>query len=708
MTPMIRWLSWTISYQKRGPVGTTSLYWTSAQSCALHDPHGVRTASPRRIVRIIRRGEIHESSSKDPRIYIEVGRSMTMEAEYTVVDLFCGGGGFSEGFRQAEEFDIACAVDVDAAAVQTYELNAPESTEVLQRDLIELEPEELPEEVDVLIGSPPCKQFSYSNNGGNGDIQEGMELVDRFLYFVHELDPDYWVMENVPRLGDYLPECRGGGDEGNPWLDDGEAVHVERSDILNSEDFGTPQRRRRLFSGSYPNPIEAEKEPLSLGAIRRSFPRPTSRPDPSGIVDDPIEEYDIRLQHEDLTDHFYNSHLTRREKKEIEVLKEDHSYYGPMSFPDEKDVPSRTVVAMNRRIARETLVLEEENPPSEAPDLSRYRKPTLRELATIQGFPITYQFTGTTMAQKRRRIGDAVPPTVSYRIALGILQAEGHDISGAEPVVSEVTPAIEYDFSDRDTTPRKRRKLTFSRTFRHHVPYDDMREFRVDLETSGNTTEHPLSSLVESDWNHPVEFQVVFYRGYASSVEKERVSFDRTWQYLEQFCTQYDEGERVRKFLCTLVNRMGDEIPDASTLQANRSRRMDWNDPVEYRLLEQIAAKDPDDTGVVDEFFPRDIYGEMTIDLDILDGTQVPVRLLMKMVGAHYMAHKLNYCSRWICDHHDRVFFPEDVGLEPEELPDEWSCISSPPAHGCIEDTFELIVNQGWASKEALDPEFAD
>ena len=619
-----------------------------------------------------------------------------MDAEYTVVDLFCGGGGFSEGFRQAEGFEVVCAIDADPGAVETYELNSPAGTEVLERNLLDVEPEELPTDVDVLIGSPPCTEFSYAKNGGNGDTAKGMELVDRFLYFVDSLDPEYWVMENVPRLLDFLPEYRGGGDGGNPWLDGKEMVHIERRDILDSEEFGTPQRRRRLFSGSYPDPIEGSDQSLAFDTIRRRFPLPTERYGTDGEIDDPIDDYEIRLPHSQLSDHFYNSHLTEREKKEIEVLKKNHSFYGPMSFPDEKDVPSRTVVAMNRRIARETLIFEEESPPSCAPDLSRFRKPTLRELATIQGFPITYQFTGTSIAQKRRRIGDAVPPTVSYRLAMGILREEGYEVEEMKPDVTGIPPSIEHDFSDRNTTPRKRRKLSFSRSFRHHVPYDDMRKFRVDLETSGGTTEHPLGSLVDSDWLHPVEFQVVFYRGYASSFEKETVPFDRAWSYLEQYCTQYDEGDQVRLYLGSLVDQLADEIPDATTLQANRSRRMDWNEPIEYQILEKISSGSSNGTGIVDDYFPQESYCETTIDLDMLEGTSVPVRLLMKMVAVHYVVQKLNNCSGWICNYPDKSYIPEGIDLEVDQIPDEMPCVSDPPANGCIDDMFERIVKQGW------------
>lgn len=630
-----------------------------------------------------------------------------MASDLTVIDLFCGGGGFSEGFRQAG-FEVVQAVDFAEGACETYALNAPDETTVENADLLELDPESLPNDIDVLIGSPPCKEFSSAKNGGSGDIQKGMELVDRFLYFVHELEPEYWIMENVPRLDKYLTEYRGASPGEIPLLDEDERIHIPRRERFDCDEYGTPQRRTRLFSGDFPDPIKVEKSPPTFEAVRCAFPRPTGEYVDTEKVQDPLDRYDVELPLGRLSDHFYNTHLTKRETREIAVRKEDHSFYGRMSFPDDKDKTSRTVVATNRRIARETLVMEEDEPPDTMSSLSVYRKPTLRELATIQGFPITYQFTGNTLAQKRRRIGDAVPPTMAYQLALGIRCKEGDDISAIEPEVDEELSELDYDLSDEDTTPRKRRKLSLSRSFRHHVPYDDMRKRRVDLETTDATLRHPLSEFVEGELPHPVCFQVVFYRGYAKTVEKEVVSFDRALEYLAEFTRMYDEHNRVERFLNTLVEDLGPDIPDATTLQAIRSRRMDVDEPVEYDLLERIAAKDSDERGIVDEYFPRSEYEDVDFEVEILDGTDLPARTLMKMVAVHFVAHKLNHCSRWISEHPDRTYLPDDVTLDLDDVSGTPECVSNTPACGCIEETLGRLVREWQRDGVGGEAGFAD
>lgn len=59
---------------------------------------------------------------------------------------------------------------------------------------------------------------------------------------------------------------------------------------------------------------------------------------------------------------------------------------------------------------------------------------TLRELAILNGFPSTYQFGGTSLANKYRHVGDAVPPLISYQIACAVDWC----LTGIRPPVAEI------------------------------------------------------------------------------------------------------------------------------------------------------------------------------------------------------------------------------------------------------------------------------
>src|SRR5690348_9564183 len=86
------------------------------------------------------------------------------------LDLFSGAGGFSEGFRQAGFHTIA-ANDFDAWAGATYELNhGKHGTEFVLGDISDAEVQERlfdavrDQELDVIIGGPPCQGFSQVRN----------------------------------------------------------------------------------------------------------------------------------------------------------------------------------------------------------------------------------------------------------------------------------------------------------------------------------------------------------------------------------------------------------------------------------------------------------------------------------------------------------------------------------------------------------------
>lgn len=172
-----------------------------------------------------------------------------MEESLTVVDLFCGCGGFSEGFRQAG-FEIVLGVDIWEIACKSFEANFPEA-EVWQEDVTKLKPEDIPK-ADVLIGGPECKDFSVANTAyimrGERKKKPDMSQIKAFLRIAKSGRFKYWIMENVPPVRKLLPglRCR----------------------ILNSADFGTPQSRKRAFFGNYPLP---PKHPSKPGEIANTI-----------------------------------------------------------------------------------------------------------------------------------------------------------------------------------------------------------------------------------------------------------------------------------------------------------------------------------------------------------------------------------------------------------------------------------------------------
>lgn len=482
-------------------------------------------------------------------------RSKGLSRGLTVGDLFCGAGGFSEGFEQAG-FRVAWGLDNWPPAAKTFAKNHP-GARVYEQNIMSLDPRDL-DPVDVLIGSPPCVHFSLANRGGNGDRAFGMKLVRRFLTFVRALRPKYWVMENVPALlRDLEAEMSGSSIE----LHSG-GLTVPRAQVLDAAEFATPQARRRLYSGDFPLPVAVSgvrSSPLiPLRRVVETLPDPTRSASRRRVVQDPVYP-GVKIHPDELRDHFEDTRwrLSEAELRTSERQKLYHAVYGKMSFPDDLDRPSRTITATRTRGSRSTIVV-----PFNGPDGERYRTLTLRESASAQGFPITYQFWATSMSDKDGLVGNAVPPTVARAIAHGILQAEGQEVPTAPFVDSilELPPAL---------SPRRNSEKRFSmrRRFRGILPVDWRHDHRVELDNEFPKRAVDISEVIVP----PVRWKARLYLGYATEYRCYQVELPSALGLARSLVRRrdlgVDEGKIASLLIPTLENCLNG-FPDGSTLQA--------------------------------------------------------------------------------------------------------------------------------------------
>jgi len=125
-----------------------------------------------------------------------------MKSKPNIVDLCCGAGGLSEGFKQAG-FEIAMGVDIDSNATQTFSYNHKEShTETV--DLNFLKPRKfkkmlklLNKDIDVIVAGLPCRPFSCANRKGGINFNSYVSLVEKFSSLIEKTKPSWFVIENV-------------------------------------------------------------------------------------------------------------------------------------------------------------------------------------------------------------------------------------------------------------------------------------------------------------------------------------------------------------------------------------------------------------------------------------------------------------------------------------------------------------------------------
>lgn len=364
-----------------------------------------------------------------------------------VLDFYSGVGGWSLGMTLAE-LETVASYEWSRAANLTNARNNNHKT--VTADLRALPLESLPGGVQVVVGSPPCTQFSFSNRGGSGDLKDGLVDIRRFFEIVERVQPKFWVMENVPRVAAIVEKELG------RWGRLARFRHLgAKTAVFNLEDYGVPQRRNRCLIGN----IDFELLQSYRGALPTASLGQVLKALDDDVIEDPV--YGLRLPKAQLVDHDPEPFLNEEEARINKAAKVEHHIYNSMPFPDRLDRQARTVTATCTRVSRESIIVED-------PGGEGVRRLTVRERATLQSFPITYRFYGSTYAEKLRMVGNAMPPAFAFLVGMamqGKPASEIHCLSKRIHLFSapdEVVP---------DTQPeRAGRRYPRARTFRFAIP----------------------------------------------------------------------------------------------------------------------------------------------------------------------------------------------------------------------------------------------
>ena len=350
----------------------------------------------------------------------------------TVIDLFSGAGGTGAGFRDVG-FKILGAVEIDQNAAKTYRENL--KVEVKETDIRDLLPADFrkqlklkKQELDVLIGCPPCQGFSRMRNG-NGADDERNDLVLSYLKFVKEFEPRYAIFENVPGMlryefarAFYGRLCKGLNELGYK-------LHEYEEDAA---DYGTPQHRRRIIviaarSGEeMPQLIKTHGDPSSeeveTGKLKPwitvkdaigSDKYPKLRAGQNGEDEGEFPNHIAPIIRSQRVLDFIRAvpqdggsrRQVPREKWLTCHLNKNSGHadvYGRMAWGK----PANTLTCGCTNLSKGRFVHPEQD-----------RAITYREAAALQGFDDSFVFYGGDIS---KQIGNAVPPPLSKALALAI------------------------------------------------------------------------------------------------------------------------------------------------------------------------------------------------------------------------------------------------------------------------------------------------
>jgi len=286
-----------------------------------------------------------------------------------VIDLFCGAGGSTLGFKLAG-FDVILGVDIDEVALSSYNANHPE-IETWQLDILDLTADKLPE-ADIILGSTPCTEFSLAKKVRTCD----MTLTNHFLQIVKSYKPKYWILENVPPIAWHLPPS-------TPF------------NLLCAANYGVPQQRLRCIAGEYP------------------YPPPTHAKHPQRTLDGqellPWVKFGA-IKHPDGGKIVSKDGIAGAIRRSNELGRKKYTF--TLHVLDEEDVPFTLCATEFFGLRAPSTIIWEEG---------KLRRLSWLECVRCQSFPDDYVFKGN-IAQRFHQLGDAVPPLLARAIAEAILR----------------------------------------------------------------------------------------------------------------------------------------------------------------------------------------------------------------------------------------------------------------------------------------------
>jgi len=327
-----------------------------------------------------------------------------------IIDLFAGCGGLSLGFQSAKHgekgFKVLGAYDAWKPAVHNYSLNFDHPAFECDLSDIDFSAEHILKnapEVNMIIGGPPCQDFSHAGKRNEGSRAS---LTKDFATIVQRVKPKWFVMENVDRSqkSEAFKEAR------EIFKKSGYGLN-ER--VLDASLCGAPQKRKRFFC---------------IGLLGAE----------DGFLDDLI---DIAIAQKPMTVREYM-------KEELDI---DHYYRHPRNYNRRGvfsvDEPAPTIRGVNRPIP--------DGYPGHKNDTGCVRTENIRALSTkerarLQTFPKNFKWVGAKTVLEQL-IGNAVPVKLGEFVAMRILEHEARNMKKKEASPKRYSP-LKYKSEDQTKT----------------------------------------------------------------------------------------------------------------------------------------------------------------------------------------------------------------------------------------------------------------
>ncbi|MCL2563199.1 MAG: DNA cytosine methyltransferase [Oscillospiraceae bacterium] len=349
------------------------------------------------------------------------------ENALTMIDLFCGAGGFSVGCSWAGFFPVL-GIDYLKPAIQTWGKNHPQSLCCLG-DIRQADPHKIKKllenkrihHINLITGGVPCQGFSIANRKHNANDDRNFLFLE-YMKFVKVFKPDYIILENVSGL-----RSTAGGQFEKDIIKHMESLgYAVKVKMVNALEYGVPQQRHRLVFVGVKND--------SALTIPYIFPcGDFQKPEKYRTVEMAISDLPHLGNGEQKTTYHVSAQsefqALMRGSGEIEIDKPSKlsNHVAPNHPPETiekiRDTPQGKPMYPKFK-QRIRLSLDAPSPTQLAGGIRpqfQFGHPTqprglsIRERARIQSFPDSYEFVGG-IVQERVLTGNAVPPLMIYEL----------------------------------------------------------------------------------------------------------------------------------------------------------------------------------------------------------------------------------------------------------------------------------------------------
>lgn len=325
-----------------------------------------------------------------------------------LISLFSGAGGLDLGFEKAG-FNISMANEYDKGIWATYEAN--HSAPLIKGDIRNIKDTDFPNEIDGIIGGPPCQSWSEAGSLRGINDSRGQLFFD-YIRILKNKRPKFFLAENVSGM----LASRHSEAVKNIIQQFEDCGYNLTLTLVNAADYGVPQDRKRVFYIGFRKDLK----------IDFKFPSPTT---PNAK-----DKLTMKDAIGDLVDTPVPALPKNKTNGDLEIP--NHEYYiGAYStiFMSRNRVRGWNEQAFTVQASGRQCQLHPQAPKMKFVEKNKrifvpgyedlYRRLTVRECARIQGFPDNFKFIYTDVDYGYKMIGNAVPINLAYIIACSIKDA---------------------------------------------------------------------------------------------------------------------------------------------------------------------------------------------------------------------------------------------------------------------------------------------